>query len=102
MIEESEILEDNADAAPKMGAVLFAECRRVMFEHADQAAGWPQRHQHKPEQGCLAGPRRPSEELKGMVLDSEIEVAQHLAAETIAQPDILELNHAVLRGERQW
>jgi len=72
-----------------------------VFEHADQPASWPKRHKHEPEEGSFAGSGRAGEELKGVVLDPEIEIAQHLSAKTIAQADILELNHAVLRSEQQ-
>jgi hypothetical protein len=84
-----------------MSPVVFAERRRIVFEHADQAAGRPKRHQHKPKEGGFAGSGRSGQELKGVVLDTEIEIAEHLPAETIAQADILELNHAVLRSGQQ-
>ena len=100
MVEEAEILEDDADPPPQIGAAVLAQGCRVMIEHADQAAGRPQRQQHQPQQRGLAGAGRAGEELEGMPADPEIEVAQHLGAEPIAQADILEPDHAVLRSLR--
>src|SRR5208282_4993573 len=45
VVKQPEILEDDADPPPQAGAAILAQRRRVMVEHADQAACWPQRQQ---------------------------------------------------------
>ena len=97
VVEQPEILKDDTDPPPQIGAAVLAQRRRILIEHADQAARRPQRQQHQPQQRGLAGARRAGEELEGMPVDPEIEVAQHLGAKPIAQADILEPDHAVLR-----
>ena len=67
-----------------------------MVEHGDQAARRPQRQEQQPQQRRLAGARGPGEELERMRLDLEIEVAQDLRSQPVAQADILESDHAVL------
>ena len=55
--------------------------RDVVAEQGDQPARRLQRQKQQPQQRGLAGAGRPGEELEGMRLDAEREVAQHLRPE---------------------
>jgi hypothetical protein len=92
--------KDDADPAPQRRAAVLAQRRGVAVEHADQAACRPQRQEQHAQQRSLAGAGWPGEELERMPVDTEAEVAQDLLAEPIAQADILESDHAVLRKGR--
>ena len=97
VVEQPEILKDDADAAAQRRAAVLAQRRGVVVEHGDQAARRLERQEQHAQQRGLAGARWPGEELEGVALDAEAEVAQNLRAEPIAQADILESDHAVLR-----
>src|ERR1700722_1624560 len=43
VVEQPEILKDDTDPAAQIGAAILAQGGRIMIEHADQAAGRPQR-----------------------------------------------------------
>jgi hypothetical protein len=68
-----------------------------MAELGDQAARWLEREKQQAQQRGLAGPRRSGEKLKGMRLDTEREVAQHLRTETVTKTYVFESDHARLR-----
>src|SRR5208282_776046 len=69
VVQQPEILEDDADASPQARPAILTQGRRVMVEHADQAARRPQRQQHQAQQRGLAGAGRAGEELEGVPVD---------------------------------
>src|SRR5436190_9608152 len=97
MVEQPEVLEDDADPAPQGRPPVLAERRRVMIEYADQAARRPQRQEHHAQERGLPGAGGAGEELKRTPFDAERDVAQNLRSEPVAQAHILEPDHAVLR-----
>src|SRR5579862_1609216 len=97
VVEQPEVLEYEADPAPHCRPAVLAERRGVLVEHRDEAPRRPQRQKKQAKQRRLAGPGRPSEELKRIGVDTEGQVAQDLGAKPVAQADILESDHAVLR-----
>ncbi len=58
MVEEAELLEDDADAPAHQRQLLARNIRDIAAKHADQAAGRLQRQEEKPEKRRLAGARR--------------------------------------------
>ena len=98
MVEQAEILEHDADAAAQ---------RRRPRPSISVATSWPnrvirprvglQRQEQQAQQRGLAGAGGAGEELEGMRLDAEGEVAQDLRPQAVAQADILESDHAPLR-----
>ena len=95
MVEQPEVLEDDADAAAQGGAAILAQRRGVLVEHRDQTARRPQRQEQQAKQRSLAGARRPGQELERMPFNAEGDVAQNLRTNP-AQADIFESDHAVL------
>ena len=57
MGDEPEILEDDADAAPKAGQPLARHRDDILVEQFDQAAARPLRQIEEFQQGRLAGAR---------------------------------------------
>src|SRR5580692_4066389 len=98
VVEQAEILEHQADAAAQRGAAVLGERRRILVEHGDQAAGRLERQEQHPQQRGLAGARGAGEELERFGVDAEGQVAQNLGASPVAQADIFEADHAVLRN----
>src|SRR3974390_775359 len=68
-----------------------------MIEQRDQAPGRLECQEQQAQQRTLAGARRAAEELERAGGDVEAEVPQDFGAKSVAQSDILELNHAALR-----
>src|SRR5580693_3938456 len=98
MVEQPKILEHQADAAAQRGAAVLGQRRRILVEHGDQATGRLERQEQHAQQRGLAGARGAGEELKRLWVDAEGQVAQNLGASPIAQADIFEADHAVLRN----
>jgi len=82
------------------GHGVLVEGRNVVAELGDQPAGRLEREEKQLQQGGFPGAGGASEELEGVRLNAERQVAQHLRPETIAQPYVLESNHARLRCQR--
>ena len=78
-------------------AAILAQRRGVLIEHRDQAAGRPQRQKQHPQQRGLAGARWPGEELERMASMRKLRSRRISGTEPVAQADILEPDHAVLR-----
>ena len=97
MVEQPEVLEYQTDPAPHRRTSVLAERRGVLVEHRDQAPRRPQCQEKQAKEGRLARPRGSGEELKRFDVNAESEIAQDLRAEPVAQADILESDHAVLR-----
>src|SRR5580704_11204506 len=98
VVEQAKILEHQADAAAQGGAAVLGQRRRILVEHGDQAAGRTQRQEQHAQERGLAGARGAGEELERVGVDAEGQVAQNLRASPVAQTDIFEADHAVLRN----
>ena len=98
MIEQTKILEYDADAAAQRGTVVLGQRRSIPVEHGNQPARRLERQKQEPQQRGFAGARRAGEKLKRVAVDMEAQVAQNLRAKPIAQADILESDHIPLRG----
>ena len=90
MIEQAEILEDDADAAAQIGDRILAEVCRVGIEQRDEAAGRLQRQQDEPQQSRLSGARGAGQELERPRLDLEADILEDLGSHSISQADIFE------------
>ncbi len=90
MVEQAEILEDDADPPPERCQLVLGQRRGVLPEDVDGSSRRPQRQQHQPQERRLAGPRWPGQELKALRSDREIEVADDLFAQSIVQTDVFE------------
>ncbi len=93
MVEQAEILEDDADAPPHRGQFRPADRRYVAAEEGEQAAGRPERQEEQANQRGLAGAGGAGEELERLRLDLEGQIAQHFRSHAVAQSDILETDH---------
>ena len=89
MVEQAKVLEHDADPPPQRRDLVLVELGRVLAENADRSARRAQRQQHQPQHRRLAGAGRPGEELKALRRDGEIEVADDLGADAVAQADIV-------------
>ena len=69
----------------------------VVIEQRNQSPGRLERQEQQAQQRTLAGAGGAAEKLERARRNVEREVAQNFGAEPVAQSDILELNHAVLR-----
>src|SRR5208282_1047762 len=98
VVEETEVLEDEADPASQRRTAILAERRGILVEHRDQTACRPQRQEQHAKERRFAGAGWSGEELERLNVNTEGQVAQNLRAEPIAQADILESDHAVLRN----
>ena len=94
MVEQPEILEHDADPSPQAGDVVLGERGGVLAEQLDEAARRLQRQEDQAQQRGLAGAGRPGEELEGLRLDREGDVAQDLGTHAVPQADILESDHS--------
>ena len=92
MVEQAEILEDDAHAPAEIGERGGFEARDVLAEQIDQAPRRLERHQDQADQRGLARARRPGQILEGARRDAEVDVLQHLRAHPVPQADILEPN----------
>ena len=97
MVEQAEILEHDADAAAQSRHRVARQRRDVMAELGDQPARRLERQEQQAQQRGLAGAGGAGEELEGMRLDAEREVAQDLRPHAVAQAHILESDHTLLR-----
>src|SRR5215470_6792937 len=97
MVEEPEVLEHHPDPPPQHGERIGAQGGGVVIEQRDQSPGRLERQKQKAQQRTLAGAGGTAEKLERARRNVEGEVAQNFGAEPVAQSDILELNHAVLR-----
>src|ERR1700744_4778096 len=64
MIEQTKVLEDDADAAAQIGDLILAQARSIAIEQSDEAARRLQSQQHKTQKRRLAGARRPGQKLE--------------------------------------
>src|SRR3954454_8797510 len=92
MVEQPEILQHDADPFAQIGNLVLAQQGDVVAEQVDQAASRPQRQEQELQQRGLAGARGPGEKLEGMGWNLEVEIAQDLGPQAIAQSDIFEPN----------
>src|SRR3546814_4032250 len=99
---QAEILKDDADTAAESGQAVARHRAQILAEQAHDAAARPLREIEHPKQRGLARARCAGQEIKAARLKVEADVAQHLAVGTVAQPDIVELDHraAGARGPR--
>src|SRR6185312_1715322 len=91
--KQSKVLEYDANAAPQRRDRISRQCRDVMTELSDQAAGRLERQEQQSQQRGLAGAGWPGQELERVRLDAEREVAQDLRAQPVAQADVLKSDH---------
>ena len=94
VIEQAEILENDADPAAQQRHFLGRDRRDILAEHGDQAARRFQRHEQQAQQRSLAGARRAGQELERPRCNVEADITQNLRAHPIAQTDILKTNQA--------
>src|SRR5262245_9303244 len=97
VIEQTKILENDADAAAQRGAVVLRQCGGIPIEHGNQTARRLNRKKQQTQQRRLAGAGGAGKKLKRVAVDMKTQVAQDLRAEAVAQADILKSDHAVLR-----
>src|SRR5262249_20193773 len=90
MVQQPKILKDGANPAPQRRQVVLAQRRGVATKDTDRSPSRPQREQHQPHEGSLAGARRAGEELKALWVDGKIEIAEHLRSHAVAQTNVFE------------
>ena len=98
VIEQAEILEHDADAAAQRRQRILAPAwrRRGRTWVIRPRVGLSDRKRSRSSE-VLPAPDGPGEELEGMRLDAEREVAQDLRPQAVAQADVLESDHTPLR-----
>ncbi len=99
MVEQAEFLEHDADMAAHLQQGILVERGGILAEQGDAAAGRLQRQQQQAQQRGLARTGGAGEEVECAGFDPECEIAQDLWALAIAQADIGELDHRVIRSE---
>src|SRR5262249_37048063 len=97
VVEQPEVLKYDADAPPQVRERILRQRRDVVAEYRDEDARRSQREKQQPQQRGFAGARRPGQELERVGLDLEIEVAQNLAPEPVAQSDVFEADQSSLQ-----
>ena len=95
MVEQPEILIDDADAPPDIGQFVARDGGEVPLEDIDQAPGRPMGQIHQFQQGRLARPACPHQEVKGARFQFERDIAQDFGARAIPHADIFEPNHVI-------
>ena len=90
MVQETKILEDGADPPSQRRQVVLGQRRGILAKDADRSSCRPEREQHQPHEGRLAGAGRAGEELKALRLDGKIKIAEHLRSHAVAQTDVFE------------
>ena len=93
VVEQAEILENDANPAPELGAGARGELGHVLAENENQAPGRPERHEKKAQKRRLAGSRRSGQEVKGPGKHVKGDVAQDFGAGAVAEPHIVKANH---------
>src|SRR5215470_7741994 len=94
MIEQPEVLEDDADAPAQLSGLAPGEARDVAAEQARPPAGRLEREIHHPQQRRLAGPAGADQEMEGARRQVERDLAEDLGAGAVAQQYILEHDQA--------
>jgi hypothetical protein len=95
MVEQAEILEDDADPPAERGQLVLLQRRGILAEDRDQAARGFQGKLEQADQRGLAGARRPGQELKRLRRDLKAQIAQYFRPNAVAEPDILESDQNV-------
>ena len=90
MVQETKVLEHNADPPPQRRQVVLAQRRGVTAKDANRSPRRAEREQHQPHEGRLARAGRTGEELKALRVDGKIEVANDLRSHAVAQTDVFE------------
>ena len=80
VVEQAEILENNADPAPERGASACRKLADILAEHENQPSRRSERHEKKPQKRGLAGSRRSGQKVKGPRKHVEGDVAQDFRA----------------------
>ena len=100
MIEQAEILEDDADAAAQQRQFAARDGRNVAVEHADQAARRLQRHEQQAQKRRLAGARGAGQELERLFRNVEGQVPEDFRAHAVTQTDIFKMNQRAAQSVR--
>ena len=98
MVEETKILKDDADPPAQRGEVILRQGPGVVAKNVNGSARWPKRQQHQTKQRGFSGAGRTCQELKALWSDGEIEVANDLRSQTVAQTDVFKPYQRVLRA----
>src|SRR5262245_37512465 len=97
MVEQTEVLEHDADAAAQGRQRILAQAADVVTEQADEAAARLERDEQQAQQRALSGTRRAGQELERVGLDAKGQVPQDFGPQAVTQANVLESDHACLR-----
>src|ERR1019366_4095588 len=88
MVEQPEILKDNADPPSETGDRGFVEGEGVAAKQRDRAARRPQGQQDEPQKRRLASARGAGQELERLWPDGKADILQDFRPHPITQADI--------------
>lgn len=92
MIEQAELLKDDADASPKRRQRLSGSRRYVLAEQGDAPARRTQTEINQFQERRFSSAGRPGQEAKLAFAKAEIDVAKAFRAAIISKPYALELD----------
>ena len=95
VVEQAEILEDDADAAAQLRAPRRRHAADVLAQHMDLAPRRQDRHEQQAQQRRLAGARWTREKVEGAGTQMKGHVAQHLMPAAVFQRDAVQSDHAL-------
>ena len=95
MLQQAEILEDDADAAPQRRDVAAADRGGILVEDAHAAPRRAERQEQEAEQRRLARAGGAGDELERARRDVKRHVAQDFRPEPVAKADIFEADHVM-------
>jgi hypothetical protein len=95
MVQQAEVLKDDADAPPEIRALTRRILGDISSEKIDEAARWPERHEQHAQKRRLSRAGRSGEEVKRAGMQVKIYVAQDFLASPVTETDILESNKSM-------
>ncbi len=94
MREETEVLEDDPDAASERGQLDAPQDRDIAVEQGNDAARGAMREVQQLQQRRLARATRTEEEVERAGFEREADVAEYFGTRAVAHPDVLETNQS--------
>ena len=97
MIEEPEILKNDPDAPPEVGALACRILGYISSEKVYKSACGAVRHIEESKKRGFASARSSGQKMKRSGQQMEVDIAQNLLPHSVAEADILETNKSMTR-----
>src|SRR5919201_559168 len=93
VVDQTEILEHDADAPPELSSPRGGDAARLPAEQLHLSARRRERQKEKTQERALAGARRPRQEVKGAGPQVKSNLAQNLGTAFVLKCDVVQSDH---------